>query len=352
MTAASLFVRAALRMRARRGPLVRAVGARGPLPHPDPKVGEVRVAAVQMPFGFFRTGEAFAREVGRLARRAAQGGAELVVFPEDLGTTLLGLLPRFDRLESIGSLDGALGAVGPGVGVVDVVDLAGSAALRVYRTVLAHVARTFGLFVQGGSIMVPTKEGRTFNQGDLFGPRGQLLSTQRKCHLLPLEAGWGLAPGEDLEVVETALGRMAHPICMDATYFETFRILHSKGAEIACLPTADPEPVENPWKSLRGIWPRVQESPMYGVQAAMVGQALGLVFSGRSVVVGPMELTSDGSGLLARSEADGEDVVFADLDMDALRRYRKDPRIRPNRVFAQAYFPGVYQGFWRGGAVR
>ena len=352
MSAASVILRTSLWMKSRRGPLVRAMGAGRKISRPDPRVGVVRVAAVQMPFSFYRTGEAFARDVSRLARRAAEGGAELVVFPEDLGTMLLGLLPRFERIEALGSFDEALAALGDGVRVADVVELASPATLRIYRTVLSEVARSLGLLVQGGSIMVSTRDGRTFNQADLFGPKGRLLTTQRKCHLLPVEAEWGLAPGDDLDVVSTPLGMVAEPICMDATYFETFRILRSKGAEIVCLPKADPEPVENPWKSLRGLWPRVQESPMYGVAAAMVGGAMGLSFSGHAEVLAPLELTADGTGILARSEEEGEDVVLADLDMDALRAIRQDPAIRPNPAFVQAYFPGIYQGFWRGGAQR
>lgn len=346
-----LFLRAALRTRSRKGPLLRVTGKSADAPPNTLRAGEVRVAAVQMPFRFFRTGEAFARALRDLVQEAVQGGAELVVFPEDLGSTLLGILPRFERLEEAGSIDGAMGAMGDDVRFTDVISLAGDATRRIYETVLGSLARSHAIYIQGGSILLPTEDGRTFNVGYLYGPKGNLLSTQAKCHLLPMESEWGLAAGEDLSVLETPLGKLAHPICMDATFFETFRILSEKGAEIVCLPTADPDPHANPFKALRGLWPRVQEAGVYGIQSTMVGGALGMTFSGRSAIMAPFDLTPKGDGYLAESEGQGQEIVFANLDMEALRAYRKEPPIRPNRQFEQSYFPAIYQGFWRGGPM-
>lgn len=336
--------------RSRPGPLERVVRRPARPKIPTPKVGEVTVAAVQMPFTFFATGEAFAREMRAYVSEAAEAGAELVVFPEDLGTTLLGILPGFDRLARQGSMEEALGSLGPDTNLSDLIELAGPATLKIYETVLGGLARSHKIHVQGGSILVP-RDGRTFNVAHLFGPEGQLLGRQPKCHLLPLEASWGLAVGDDLEVLDTPLGKLAQPVCMDATYFETFRILVSKGAEIVCLPTADVDPAPTPWKSLRGLWPRVQESGVYGIQAAMVGEALGMSFAGQSSIIAPMDLTQDGSGYLARAEGQGREVVIADLDLEALRAYREEPIVRPNPAFDESYFPDIYRGFWRGGIL-
>lgn len=337
-------------LRSRPAPLERVVRKPARRKIPMPKVGEVTVAAVQMPFTFFTSGEAFARQMRDAVRQAAEAGAELVVFPEDLGTTLFGILPGFERLARSASMDAALASLGADVSLTDVVELVGPATQRIYETVLGGLARSYRIHVQGGSILMP-RDGRTFNVAHLFGPDGRVLGRQPKCHLLPLEASWGLAAGDDLDVLDTPLGKLAQPVCMDATYFETFRILRNKGAEIVCLPTADPDPAPSPWKSLRGLWPRVQESGVYGIQAAMVGEAMGMVFSGQSAIVAPLELTADGSGYLARAEGRGPAVVVADLDLEALRAYRERPAIRPNPAFDESYFPDIYRGFWRGGIL-
>lgn len=346
----AMAARLLLRWRSRSGPLARVVRRPARPKIPTPKVGEVRVAAVQMPFTFFSSGEAFARELRSYVRQASEAGAELVVFPEDLGTTLLEILPGFDRLARSGSLEGALASLGPGVNLSDVIEMAGPATLRIYETVLAGLARSHRVHVQGGSILVPL-DGRTFNVAHLYDPDGRLLGRQPKCHLLPLEASWGLAAGDDLEVLDTPLGKLAQPVCMDATYFETFRILVSKGAEIVCLPTADPDPAPTAWKSLRGLWPRVQESGVYGIQAAMVGEALGMSFAGQSAIIAPIDLTPDGSGYLARAQGHEREVVISDLDLEALRALHEHPAVRPNPAFDESYFPDIYRGFWRGGIL-
>ena len=98
---------------------------------------------------------------------------------------------------------------------------------------------------------------------------------------MPIEKEWGISRGSKLEVFPTPLGKLAFPVCMDATYFETFRILEKQGAEIVMIPIANPEPY-NYGLALRGIWPRVQEAPVYGIKSALVGRVLGFEFTGRA----------------------------------------------------------------------
>ncbi len=315
-----------------------------------PRVGVVRVAAVQMRFRFLTSAGAFARTVSQLVNQAAAGGAELVVFPEDVGMMLFGILPRFERITATGSMEEALARIGPDLSVSSIVELVGKSAERIYLSVFSRLARDYGMMIQAGSMPVMSRDGRVYNIAYLFGPRGQLMGTQLKCHLLPLEAEWGFAAGDELVVLDTPIGRVAQPICMDATYFETFRILSAEGAEVVCLPVADPDPSGNPFKSLRGLWPRVQESGVYGIQSCMVGSALDLTFTGRSGIYAPLDLTPTGDGVLAQALSDDEEIVLADLDMDALRAFRKEEPIRANAAFIRAYFPAIYRGFWRGGA--
>lgn len=311
----------------------------------------VRVAAVQMRLRLATDVGEYARLIATRAREAADLGAQLVVFPEDSGTPLVGLLPQIARLADDVPLAQATAAVaGPGVRPADVLRFLGPVAQPVYELVFAEVARRLGLYLASGSAMLPDERGAVRNVGYLFGPDGRLLGRQEKCHLLPLEASWGLSAGDELGVVRTPAGAVAFPICMDATYFETARILAGLGAEVILIPACDVDAAYNPWKALRGLWPRVQESLTYGVHAAMVGRVLGMTITGRSAVMAPCELTPDGSGVLAQAATfDQEEVVVADLDYAALHRWWQTADVADgfNPALYRRYFPDLYVEYQR-----
>lgn len=313
-----------LRWTARGGPLRRTVASMGIRRSPnlhrlDP--GRVRVAAVQLELETFRRPEDFARWVAGPLGEAVAEGAQLVAFPEDVGLALLGLLPGFDQLASASSPETALADFGD-VSVPDIFRLLGPAVGRIYHTTFSALARAHGVFVHGGSVMLP--RGRNlYNFGFLYGPDGRLVGRHAKTHLLPLEAEWGICPGDALEVYDTVLGRIGIPVCMDATYFETFRLLALEGAEMVVVPIANPEPY-NEWYARRGTWARVQETPVYGIVPALVGRLLGIELTGRAAVYAPLALTSGGDGVLAQARTwSRAEVVVADLDLVRLREYRQ-----------------------------
>ncbi|EKP94006.1 nitrilase-related carbon-nitrogen hydrolase [Thermaerobacter subterraneus] len=313
-----------LRWTARGGPLRRAVAAMGIRRSPnlhrlDP--ARVRVAAVQLELDTFRRPEDFARWVARPLGDAVARGAQLVAFPEDVGLALLGLLPGFERLAAAPSPQAALAGLGD-VGVADVFRFLGPAVGRIYHTTFSALARAHGVFVHGGSVMLP--RGRNlYNFGFLYGPDGRLVGRHAKAHLLPMEAEWGVCPGDSFDVYDTVLGRIGIPVCMDATYFETFRLLALAGAEMVVVPIANPEPY-NEWHARRGTWARVQETPVYGVVPALVGRILGIELTGRAAVYAPLALTPAGDGVLAQARTwNRAEVVVADLDLVRLREYRR-----------------------------
>jgi predicted amidohydrolase len=311
---------------------------------PQASAGLVTAAAVQMEFQLASSPGPFVRRVAALAAEAVGRGAQLVVFPEDCGTALVGLLPGLEEGRADTDIASAVRRLaGPQATVADVLAVVGPAVERVVRATVSEVARTPGAWVVAGSAMVPVG-GAVRNVAVLFGPDGREVGRHIKCHLIDLEERWGLRTGDDLGVFPTPVGRLALAICMDATYFETYRIAALRGAEVVCVPTADPQPY-NPWKALRGPWPRTQESLVYSVHACLVGHAFGLPLTGRSALFAPVELTSDGSGVVAQAATwDREEVVVGTLDLQALRRLRRDhPHIRALRPdLYRRVFPALY----------
>lgn len=302
---------------------------------------QVKVELCQNPF-------LFADLVHRRVKEANQAGARLVVFPEYLNLLLFGMLPGINRLEQEVSaepatiLDDSVQGETDQISLPDLFRYMTPAVLPLMVTLFSALAVAYRLYIMAGSYTLAVN-GAVANRAFLFGPDGNLIGTQDKVHLLPVEEEWKLKRGQEIKVFDTALGYLAMPVCMDATYFETFRILENRGAEIAMLPIANLE-AYNYWLALRGIWPRVQESPLFGIKSALVGRIAGLTFTGRAGIFAPLELTTNGDGVLAEVEDfEHEAMAIADLDLEALQELRHNHPWRDhNPELYSNYFPKVY----------
>lgn len=314
----------------------------------------VRVAAVQMEFKLVSHPHRFVKQAYEVVERAVEEGAQVILFPEEMGTELLGLLPGIERLLTHGLPD-----PGPSVAdakessallnPLDVLRFIGPATWRVYNTTFSTLARGFGVYIAAGSANLPDFSAgaeRVCNRAYFYDPDGQLLGTHEKIHLLPVEAHLGFSRGAALPVFETPWAKMALPVCMDATYFETFRIASLLGCEVVLLSVADTQEY-NFWKALRGLWPRVQEADVYGVMSPMVGRFLGMPATQRASVFAPIELTAANDGVVAMAaHPTGPDLVLADLDLGALRRHRRQHGMDRslNRDLLRREMPSVYMG--------
>lgn len=305
--------------------------------------GHVRLAAVQMELRLHDSPNSYVDQVGRLAAAAAATGASLIAFPEDSATGLLGLLPGIEKVAGAASMASAVSEmVGDDVSVADIFRFIAPATQRTYEAAFAALARRYGVHLVTGSAILPGADGSMKNIAYFYGPDGSLLGRQEKCHFIPMEVEWGLAAGAEFGVHELPWGRVALPICMDATYFETFRIVTLLGADVVVIPTANPEDY-NLYMALRGIWPRVQESQAYGLHSCLVGRVFGLHLTGRSGVFAPMDLTPKRSGVLAQTpDPESECIVYADVDIAALRRYRAEHPLHFNVELYEKYLPGLY----------
>lgn len=311
---------------------------------PPPDGRHVRVAVVQLEGQLFSRARDYAAHLYRLAYRAVSEGAQLVIFPEDTGSyPLAGLIPGLEQIISRGGQGHAAENVTSGQApVLALFRLLAPAAQCVYVTTFSMLAHSLKAHILAGSTIALDDQGRVYKEAHLYGPDGRLRMTQRKTHLFPTEAVWGLSREDTIQVVETPVGALAAPICMDHTYFEPIRIAWLQGAEIVIDPAADAARY-NFYTQARGVWGRVQESPAYGVQACMVGRILGQEFGGRSGVYAPLALTPGGDGVVAQAvTGDSEEIVLADLDLDTLRAYRREHAPAWNLALYRKYIPAMY----------
>jgi predicted amidohydrolase len=250
---------------------------------------QVTVAAVQTDP---RLGDV-AGNLDRIAswiRRAANEGAELVVFPE---CAVNGY--RYDSREE--ALRDAQTVPGPATDVLE------------------GVAAETGVHIAVG--IVERDGDRLYNCAALIGPDG-FVTKYRKTHIPFQAVDRFVTPGDiPLHVVETPIGRVGMLICYDLRFPEPARVLALSGVQIIANLTNLPPPG---WVQPEFIFrARAAENRVWLVCADRVGTERGVEFIGRSAIVGPSGVTlaeaseSAEEMLVQRivpSEADEKDLVF------------------------------------------
>lgn len=329
----------------------RAVGPTGSpnVRHIDPT--HITLAAVQMRLEAATDLERYILRVVQLAREGAAAGAQIIAFPEYTAAPLLGTLTGLQN-----GTRGEMPAAYPFAGdshARRLLQVAGRAVLRVYTAIFSELAAALGLYLHAGSAVLPGPGGQLHNTAYMFNPSGRLLATQAKVHLLPGEEAWGVAPGREITVAETALGRVGLPLSADALDWEYFRILYLQGADFVLLPAAWPQGEQEGQAApgldgplAQGLWGRLQESPMFGMQSCLVGDMAGARLAGRTGIFGPCSLSPGGDGILAAvADPWSDGVAAAPVNIQALYKLRAQRGLEAsfNPFLYDRYVPQLYQ---------
>ena len=262
-------------------------------------------AAVQM-----TSGEDVERNLARAAEwvgRACEAGAALVALPENFA---------YMREEGSGPNPAAQDMDGPVVGF------------------LRDQAKRHQIVLAGGTLpeVIPGQE-RVYNTSLVVGPDGSVLARYRKIHLfdveLPgatLQESKGVAPGDEVVVADTPLGRLGLSVCYDLRFPELYRELVAQGARILLVPSAFTVATgSDHWEVL--LRARAIENQAFVIAAAQYGVHSPRRRSyGRSLIVDPW-------GLVLAQAADGEGLALAELDLsrqDEVRRHL--PALRHRRL--------------------
>jgi len=253
----------------------------------------------------------------RLIAETAAAGCNLVVFPE-------------------GSVTGSNGSA-------DVVRSAEPCDGRIYRVLQAEAARR-GIVVSYG--FCELHRGTHYNTSALVGPDG-LLGLQRKVHA-SYDEFFRFRQAYDWVVADLGFCRVGTAICHDSDFFESWRILALKGAELILLPhanrtmpagggelTFDGRGREETTDDLlraqaelldaAPVPPRLhdalaRDNAVFAAFSDQVG------FDGHSTHVGGAYVLGPDGSLLQRSEpGTATSWVAADLDPESLVRARQNP---------------------------
>ncbi|MFW6082607.1 MAG: nitrilase-related carbon-nitrogen hydrolase, partial [Chloroflexota bacterium] len=160
----------------------------------------------------------------------------------------------------------------------------------------------------------------------LMGGGEGLLALQRKTHA-SLDEYFSFRMGRSLAVFDLGFCRVGIAVCFDASFFEVWRVLVLKGAELLLLPHAgrsgwgeeipEQKQRENLEEKLDGLPGRygfyAQDNGVFAAYGNQIGYNGHSTHSGGAYIVGP-----DGK-LLTRSEPVSDDLwISADLDPEVL----------------------------------
>lgn len=250
--------------------------------------------------------------IAALFQQAADAHCHLIVFPEYVSLSLLGvIMPQNSGAHTVtdSTIEGVLKATA-------------AATSRFWLRWMTAFSRKYGIMTVAGSSLVMV-QGHLYNQTVWMDAEGTLLGRQSKLHPLPEERRWGVTPGAGLAPAAGPWGLSAL-VCNDATYFESFRMMRKRGANIIAVPIADPESRYTEGKARRGCFSAVQDVPMVGVVSAATGRLFGMRLTGKAGIYLPAALTPDGSGVLAESpQSVGEGLVTAVVSLSQLTQYRR-----------------------------
>jgi predicted amidohydrolase len=181
------------------------------------------------------------------------------------------------------------------------------------------LARRLGLTIVAG--FAERHAEALYNSAAVIGPDG-VLGGYRKLHL------WGdeqffFEPGDlGMPVFNTPFGRMACAICYDIWFPEVFRMASLGGADMLCVPTNwVPMPAQRadlPVMANLLAMSGAHSNGMVVAAADRVGVERGQAFLGNSLIV-----DSQGWPVAGPASADGEEILFAEVNLSDARRNRQ-----------------------------
>lgn len=317
----------------------------------DVNLGDIRVSCVQRQIHPVNSIEKYIDMLCGFIEQAAKSNSYLIIFPEYNFFDLFGLIPGFNFLNQILNKkaiknkdeEKESNSKGNNHFLTTIFKGVAKPIEAGIKRIVSLLAKEYGIYIYTGSYILKEKE-EIYNAGSLFNSEGNLIGTQKKIHLTDFEVKIGIRRGNEMEVYSLPFGEVACPICMDATYFETFRIAREIGADMVILPIANLEEYAI-WKALRGIWPRVQESYLYGLKSSLNGWIVGMHFTGKAGIFAPLLMTEGKDGILSLSPTyEGNHLITANINIKRLYEAREKAEYQEdkNTEFEEKYIERTY----------
>ena len=270
----------------------------------------VRLSLVQYRMRLIESWEEFERQCEFFVDAASDYKSDFLCFPELFTVQLLSLIDERR----------------PEVGARQLADFTPA-----YLELFGRLATHYDVNIVGGSQLAVEDDGHLYNIAYLFGRDGSI-GKQKKIHITPNEARWwGVSGGDDVEVFDTDFGRVAILICYDSEFPELARVAVAKGAQILFVPY-NTNDRHGHLRVRLCSQARAIENQVYVVSAGCVGN-LPLVENAdthyaHSGIFTPSDIPFARDGIAVEAEPNVETVLFQDVDLELLRRARRQGTVR------------------------
>jgi L-aminopeptidase/D-esterase-like protein/predicted amidohydrolase len=264
----------------------------------------LRVAAVQFPIEGGKTRAQFLSKVESYIRRAAEGGSELVLFPE---------LFVWDMVR-----------YGPGAGTEaeQLARIARDDTDAIFSRI-EELSRELGVFVVGGSSPRVTEKG-TVNTALLVYPDGTKI-LQDKVFLTADEISYGWVNGDEIKVFDAPWGRSTLLICYDSEFPKISNELARYAPEVFFVPSMTSAHGLRRVRSTTKA--RAVEHHAFVVETGTVQRAG--YHNGQAAFFTPED--EGWPGILAEGRVNEDQIVTGTLDFAQLRRSRETTSTWPGR---------------------
>lgn len=181
---------------------------------------------------------------------------------------------------------------------------------------LSAIATKHGLAIVAG--FAEKTHAAIFNSAFFTDGKGQT-AVYRKCNLYgSYERQWFRSEEPREVLIDLGGLRIGMLICYDVEFPENVRRLAKAGADLVVVPTALPAGASGEFIATHIIRARAFENQIFVAYINHCGADALFSYAGRSQIAAP-----DG-GLLAKAAAEGEQMIFADIDPFAYRQSRAE----------------------------
>jgi len=233
---------------------------------------------------------------------AADCGAQLIVFPEYVTSSLLNINNDWNAWTSA------------------------------YQECLQQLATEFKIYIQGGTHLCLDKSNHWVNAAFFVNPTGAI-QQQNKMHLTPVEKSpWELKVGEGLKIFHTQIGKIAILTCYDIEFPIAAQAAARAGADILLVPSFTDDRAGYYRVSLCAR-ARCIENQLYVVQAPLIGNLESVRYFeqafGKANIFTPCDIAFPAAGVLAEGEFNEEICVVGEIDLGLLHEIRECGSVTP-----------------------
>ena len=284
-----------------------------------------KVAMVQLSMEQCWTENGFYKYIESYVKESKEKGAEIVVFPEDIGFCIA-WVKEAKRIENIRQ-NIEVEELSVKTAFENFIDwiilklnlramgewLAQKIISRIVHRVFAILADKYAVVIVSGSIYVRKIDG-IYAVSYVFDTDGRLVGEFEKHKLVSIEQAWGVKEGRTNKPINTSLGNIGVCICYDLDDSEFIKSIVDNGADFIVAPSGGFRPYPNYPFDFAKETPQIQRSKENNI-FVLRPYCAGWIFPGLYFQGHTMAIDNTGKIIAKSASKDDGEVIVVDVDL-------------------------------------